>query len=230
MIAPLMVLFVPLLDVVLAVIRRFLHKQPIFSADRGHIHHKLLSRGLPPRQVVLILYAFCGLAAIAGLALTATRPQYHGFVVIVVVLAAWLGIQHLDYTEFGVVGRLIFGGGLHRLLNAQLSLAQFEQEMAASKTLDQTWELLCRESSAFGFSGIELRIDGEVRIKKASTCWQIRVDFPGRGYIILTRESGACEGTSAGVLYVDCIERVFANKVEELKPRRLELTAHVQAN
>lgn len=230
MIAPLMVLFVPLLDVVLAVVRRFLHKQPIFSADRGHIHHKLLSRGLSPWQVVLILYGFCGLAGIAGLTLTATRTQYHGFVVIVVILAAWLGIQHLGYAEFGVVGRLVFGGGFHRLLNAQLSLAQFEQEMIASKSLDHTWELLCRESSAFGFSGVELEVDSERRTKRTNASWQIRIEFPGRGHVILTRDRSARGDASEGVLFVDCIERIFARKLKDTEPRRSDIPAYAQAH
>src|ERR1019366_4471351 len=42
MTAPLMVLAVPLLDVCLAVLRRFISGKPIFLADRAHIHHKLL--------------------------------------------------------------------------------------------------------------------------------------------------------------------------------------------
>lgn len=230
MIAPLMVLFVPLLDAGLAIARRFLRQQPIFGADRGHIHHKLLSQGLPPWRVVLILYGFCGLAGVVGLVLTATQVQYHGFVVIIVILAAWLAIQHLGYSEFGVAGRAVFGGGFHRLLNSQLSLVKFQQDLGASKTLEDVWELLCRESPAFGFSGIELRVDGEVRMKKTNARWQIRVDFPGRGYIILMRDSGVRESASAGVLYVDCIDRVFTSKLEELSPRRSELPAYAQAN
>src|SRR5947208_12565007 len=44
MAAPLMALSIPLLDTALAIVRRFLRHQPIFGADRGHIHHKLLAR------------------------------------------------------------------------------------------------------------------------------------------------------------------------------------------
>ena len=40
--APLMALSLPLIDVLLCIIRRWLRNQPIFSADRGHIHHRLL--------------------------------------------------------------------------------------------------------------------------------------------------------------------------------------------
>ena len=43
-VAPMMALFVPLLDVVLSVARRFPRHQPIFTADRGHIHHRFFAR------------------------------------------------------------------------------------------------------------------------------------------------------------------------------------------
>jgi len=230
MAAPLMVLFVPLADASLAIIRRFLRQQPIFGADRGHIHHKLLSQGLPPWRVVLILYGFCGLAGVAGLILTATQVQYHGFVVIVVILAAWLGIQHLGYSELGVAGKVVFGGGFHRLLNAHLNLAKFEQELMATETVDEIWQLLCRDSCDFGFSGVELRIDDEVRLTKGSLGWKIRVDFPGRGYINLTRAIGSRDPSSAGVMFVDCIERVFFKRLNELRPRRSEVPVYAEAN
>jgi UDP-GlcNAc:undecaprenyl-phosphate GlcNAc-1-phosphate transferase len=230
MVAPLIVLFVPLLDASLAIVRRFLRQQPIFSADRGHIHHKLLSQGLPPWRVTLILYGFCGLAGVAGLILTAKQIPYHSFVVIIVLLIAWLAIQHLGYSELGVASRVIFGGGFHRLLNGQLNLAKFEQELMASETLEEIWHLLCRDSPEFGFSGIELRIDDEVQFRRTAMGWQIRVEFPGRGYIVLTRASGSPRASSAGVLFVDCIERVLFKRLDELKPCESELPAYAQAD
>jgi UDP-GlcNAc:undecaprenyl-phosphate/decaprenyl-phosphate GlcNAc-1-phosphate transferase len=228
--APLMVLFVPLFDTGLAIVRRLLRQRPIFAADCGHIHHKLLSQGLPPGRVVLILYGFCGLTSIAGLLLTSTQLQYRGLIVVVVILAALMGVQYLGYSEFGVLGKAVFGGGFHRLLNAQFTLMKFEQELAASKTLDDTWELLCRESSSFGFSGVEMLFDGETRVKRAGSRWHIRVDFPGRGYIILTRESGTRGSTTAGVLFVDCIERAFVEKLDELSVPEPEAPVFAQAN
>ena len=66
--APLMVFAIPLLDTTLAIVRRFLHNKPIFSADRGHIHHRLLARGLAPQKVVLLLYACCAVGALCSVA------------------------------------------------------------------------------------------------------------------------------------------------------------------
>ena len=67
MTSPLLVLAVPLLDVVLAIVRRFLRGQPIFGADRDHIHHRLLSRGYAPHHVVLLIYGICSIGATISL-------------------------------------------------------------------------------------------------------------------------------------------------------------------
>ena len=51
----------PLVETTLSVFRRWLNGQPLFSADREHIHHKLLERGFSQRQVVVMLYCVSAL-------------------------------------------------------------------------------------------------------------------------------------------------------------------------
>lgn len=51
------VLGYPLVDTLFAILRRALKLQPIFKADKAHLHHRLLKHGLTHRQAVLILYA-----------------------------------------------------------------------------------------------------------------------------------------------------------------------------
>ena len=53
--APAVLMTLPLLDVVLAVVRRTLTGRSFAAADRQHIHHCLLDRGLRPWQVLGIL-------------------------------------------------------------------------------------------------------------------------------------------------------------------------------
>ena len=54
---PLIAMGLPIVDTLFAMVRRFLEKRPIFSPDRGHIHHRLLGMGINHRRAVLILYA-----------------------------------------------------------------------------------------------------------------------------------------------------------------------------
>jgi UDP-GlcNAc:undecaprenyl-phosphate GlcNAc-1-phosphate transferase len=69
MAAPLLVLGVPIYEAVSTVVRRTLHRQPIYTADRGHLHHRLLDRGLSVRQTVLIIYALTALLCLLALLL-----------------------------------------------------------------------------------------------------------------------------------------------------------------
>jgi UDP-GlcNAc:undecaprenyl-phosphate GlcNAc-1-phosphate transferase len=53
---PLVALGLPIMDTLLALMRRFLERRSIFAADREHIHHQLLAMGLTHRRAVLTLY------------------------------------------------------------------------------------------------------------------------------------------------------------------------------
>ena len=55
-IAPLLVFGLPLLDAFLVVIRRVLSRSPITQADKRHLHHTLLGKGLNQRQTAWVLY------------------------------------------------------------------------------------------------------------------------------------------------------------------------------
>jgi UDP-GlcNAc:undecaprenyl-phosphate GlcNAc-1-phosphate transferase len=64
---PLLVLFIPFLDVVLAVVRRTWRGQGIGHADKEHIHHRLMDIGHSHPRAVLLMYLWSVL--ISGMAL-----------------------------------------------------------------------------------------------------------------------------------------------------------------
>ena len=53
---PLLVLGLPILDTIVAIVRRLAHHKSPFAADRSHIHHKLIDLGLDQKQAVALLY------------------------------------------------------------------------------------------------------------------------------------------------------------------------------
>lgn len=55
-VAPLLVFGLPLLDAFLVVVRRLLSRSPITQADKRHLHHTLLGKGLNQRQTAWVLY------------------------------------------------------------------------------------------------------------------------------------------------------------------------------
>lgn len=72
---PLAVLAIPLLDFALAIIRRVAAGKSPFSADRKHLHHRLLDMGHSHLGAVLILYMWTFLAAV-GVLLFMFVPWY----------------------------------------------------------------------------------------------------------------------------------------------------------
>ena len=53
---PMLILGVPVLDTMWAIVRRTWARQPMWRADRGHLHHRLLARGYSPIKTVLVIY------------------------------------------------------------------------------------------------------------------------------------------------------------------------------
>jgi UDP-GlcNAc:undecaprenyl-phosphate GlcNAc-1-phosphate transferase len=68
MVVPLLVLFIPLLDVILAVARRTWRRQGIGHPDKEHIHHRLMDIGHGHRSAVLLMYLWSGLISLSVLA------------------------------------------------------------------------------------------------------------------------------------------------------------------
>jgi UDP-GlcNAc:undecaprenyl-phosphate GlcNAc-1-phosphate transferase len=96
----------PILDVVLAISRRFLRGKPLFRGDSDHIHHKLLKRGLSQRGAVLVLYGVTAGFALLSLVLL------HGAAMIALVLTVigigiLLGVQYLGYAEFSELQEIL---------------------------------------------------------------------------------------------------------------------------
>lgn len=58
---PVVALGVPIMDAAFVVLRRFMDRRPVHLADKSHMHHRLLERGLSQGQTVLIIY---GLTAV----------------------------------------------------------------------------------------------------------------------------------------------------------------------
>jgi len=68
LLVPLLVLFIPFLDVVLAIARRTWRGQGIGQADKEHIHHRLMDIGHSHRRAVLLMYLWSGLISASALA------------------------------------------------------------------------------------------------------------------------------------------------------------------
>jgi UDP-GlcNAc:undecaprenyl-phosphate GlcNAc-1-phosphate transferase len=73
---PFLILGVPIFDTVFAGLRRILSGRPPFSADRGHLHHRLVDMGFTKKQSVRILYAVSALLGVSSVMLITQKVVY----------------------------------------------------------------------------------------------------------------------------------------------------------
>lgn len=70
LVVPIIILGVPILDTIFAIIRRIIHKKPISSPDKFHLHHCLINIGFTHRQTVIMIYAMSALFSVAAIIFT----------------------------------------------------------------------------------------------------------------------------------------------------------------
>jgi UDP-GlcNAc:undecaprenyl-phosphate GlcNAc-1-phosphate transferase len=64
---PIIILALPIFDTLFAIWRRYRGHQPIFQADKGHLHHRLLARGISHKNVVFILWGISVICSVIAL-------------------------------------------------------------------------------------------------------------------------------------------------------------------
>jgi UDP-GlcNAc:undecaprenyl-phosphate GlcNAc-1-phosphate transferase len=100
LLAPVVALGVPIFDTLFTIVRRVLERRPLFSPDRGHIHHRLLDMGVTHRRAVLILYGvsvvFTGLA----IAISIGRSWEAGLAMLVASLVLIGLVKFVGYFEY----------------------------------------------------------------------------------------------------------------------------------
>ncbi len=90
---PILVLFIPISDTLIAIVRRKLKGQKIMEADRGHLHHILMLKlKLGHRKTVIVLYIVTLMFAFAAI-LTWFYPRKGMILVLLLVFAADLFIE-----------------------------------------------------------------------------------------------------------------------------------------
>ena len=194
MVAPMMALALPLLDTGLSIVRRFLRNEPIFGADRGHIHHRLLARGLKPRTVALVLYAVCGVAAVLSLLQSVLYNNVGGFIIVLFCGTAWIGVQNLGYIEFGVAREMLTGGSFRRTLQEEIRMRHLRAELGAAADVDEFWRILCAAARESEFLYVELSLSRwtfQERLdpRLSESHWDFDVTLSGNARLKLHRTS-----------------------------------------
>lgn len=97
---PVLIFGIPIFDSAAALARRYMRRTGIATADREHLHHRLVELGLTQRQTVLVLYAITVLLGIIAFAFTVQLNQYAAVIVVVVGVVG--GMLAREFNLFGL--------------------------------------------------------------------------------------------------------------------------------
>lgn len=152
----------PIFDTGVAIVRRFLTGMPIFGADKEHIHHKLLRRGLTQKQAVVILYGISAGCAFLSLFLLYPGAGTAGVVLVILGIGAWFGLQQLDYRELAELKRFARrAADRRRILANNVAILLAVDHLS---TADNRADVIRHLEEMFAendFDGFELRLNEE---------------------------------------------------------------------
>jgi UDP-GlcNAc:undecaprenyl-phosphate GlcNAc-1-phosphate transferase len=92
---PFIIMGIPVFDTFFAIIRRIFLRKPIFAADKGHLHHSLLSLGLSHRQTVLAIYAISAVMGLAAVMLALLTGAQAVILLIALIAGIFTGAEKL---------------------------------------------------------------------------------------------------------------------------------------
>jgi UDP-GlcNAc:undecaprenyl-phosphate/decaprenyl-phosphate GlcNAc-1-phosphate transferase len=78
LVLPLLVLAIPIVDTSFVFAKRLKYRQPLYEADRTHLHHRFMSIGFTQKRAVAYMYVWCGILAAAALATRFLPPRPRG--------------------------------------------------------------------------------------------------------------------------------------------------------
>lgn len=123
LLVPILAAGVPILDTLLAIIRRKLSHKSIMEADKGHIHHRLLESGRSQKQTVIIMIVWTILLSSCGIAVTLLRgiPRYVVFIVaaVISIIIIW---------KLGVLKPVLAHTYTHRISKRNISNGTYSLE------------------------------------------------------------------------------------------------------
>jgi len=96
---PIVLLTIPIIDTLLAILRRASKRINIFQADKEHIHHRLLSLGIPYQKVINLIYLFCFYLGLISLLSLKVPKEFTLILLLIVGINIFIGIYILILVE-----------------------------------------------------------------------------------------------------------------------------------
>lgn len=157
LLTPILAMGVPIFDTLFTITRRYLERRPIFSADRGHIHHRLLDMGITHKRAVHILYGISVVFTGLGIAISLGRSWEVGLSLLI---ATALIVGLMKYVGYFEQLRPALQGGAPlqhaHLKRLRLVMPALPSRLSAAESEQALWDRLCELGNELQFDQIDI--------------------------------------------------------------------------
>ena len=173
---PIAVLGVPVFDTFFSMLRRFLERRSIFSADRSHFHHKLIELGLTQSQAVIAIYGATLLNAGLGMFMIVT-PKIYVLIIFFCTLFLLLLIFHivgsvrLEQIKAAMHKRYKI---IHREHEERKSFEEAALYFRRAATFEQWWQAVSTAADKMEFWTVDLPL-----VNRDGTCRALNWHYNG---------------------------------------------------
>lgn len=160
---PLLALGIPMFDTLLSPLRRFVRGKKIFTPDNGHIHHRLLSKGMSIKSAVLFIYGITGILCLLAIVMVNLRDERAGFFLIVLGAGAILFIRKLGYFEYVATDK-VYGwfkdmADMTALTRQRRSFLSLQIDMSRPVNFEYLWDTFCQAAKMLEFNFVEVQLN-----------------------------------------------------------------------
>ena len=159
-VVPFVAFGLPLMDISLTVVRRFLNGRPLFVADQDHIHHRLLQRRLTPRVAVLMLYALAALFSLGSLLIVHSTGNLVALVAVLAGASGWFLISRVQYEELSELNVYMSRAmqSQRRVLANQILIRKASRQLEEAQSLEESWQVLASALETLDFDGVACQL------------------------------------------------------------------------
>lgn len=172
-VVPILALAIPIADTILAMGRRAIRGAPLFSADRGHIHHRLIDRGLSHRAAVLIIYLGAAIFGAGALLLNFARGFEAALVLTLLAGLGFIALRALGMVNFGAARAALVDR--RRNLNVRTEIRKAGERLRDARTPSEIWHIVREAVSCVDAAGCSLTL-GRLKGRPGSGPWAVGLE------------------------------------------------------
>jgi UDP-GlcNAc:undecaprenyl-phosphate GlcNAc-1-phosphate transferase len=193
---PLVALGVPIFDTLISPLRRFMLGQSLFQPDKGHVHHRLIDKGLSARRSVLIIYGITIGLCLLSILLVNFRNEQAGLILIILGSISVVFIQKIGYFDYFATDK-IYGwfrdvtdeAGITRDRRTFLSL---QLEITNAREVNTLWGKICNALDRLEFDMAQLTIQNIPEFASKFDSFKGQIPIMNDTHVCLFKKPNEC--------------------------------------